>query len=469
MEGNAAIDKTDSVSARKLGLQALEIFEREKAVAGIARANHLLGLAANLQGDRAEARKRFAAAIEGYESLGDLRGRAGASRGLIAVAGMPIDEVKALVDRGVADARALGDKQLEGSLLHTLADKLYGAGEYGDSLQALERAAGVLDGPDPESRDALGTVYNSMGRLYRTHGQVDTALAYQLKALAIHEVTGTPFTHLQSLNAVAVTYENLGDLRNARTYYRQALALAEQSSSPRIQDFIRGNLAEIMRESAEDYEGVAKTLEGILERGFDNYPSRRWRALSSVYLRLGRPADALAAAEKAFAACGARESLACVDALNQRSEANAALGNGRAALDDVRTALETIEGVRTRLVPSDFFKQQFSVAQTATYSRAIALQLREDRVGEALETAELARARAFVDLLASKELQPRQSSERASVPLVLRGPNFQARLPHPPRKSTISCRSRAVSSRRCSCTGSPPTMCLSGWWARTDA
>jgi CHAT domain-containing protein/tetratricopeptide (TPR) repeat protein len=310
------------------------------------------------------------------------------------------------VERGVLDARSVGDKSIEGALLHSLADKLFARGEYAEALSTLEDAARPLAAT--ESRDALGTVYNSMGRLYRAHGQLETALEYQQKALAIHKATGTPFTHLQSLNAVAVTYESLGDFGNALTYYKQALALAEKSSSPRIQDFIRANLANVMRENANDYADVARTLEGVLARGLDAFPSRRQRELSSVYLKLGRRDDALAAAEKAVELCGARDGLDCVRAMAQRSQVKAALGRQAEALQDVQAAIKTIESVRARLVPADFFKQQFNVGQEETYSDAIALQLRADAPGDALETAELARARAFVDLLASKELQPRE-------------------------------------------------------------
>ena len=396
---------TDTATARSLGRTALEIFERRQHLPGIARANVLLGNVLDLEGQRAEAVKHFDAAIAAYETLGDARGRAVATLGLLRTSQLPFEEAKRVVERGVLDARSIGDKSIEGALLHSLADKFFAQGEYAEALTTLEESARLLEAAG--SRDALGTVYNSMGRLYRVHGQLETALEYQRKALAIHQASGTPFTHLQSLNAVAVTYDALGDTRNALVYYRQALALAEKSSSPRIQDFLRANVAGALLESGGDNAEAAKTLEGVLARGFDAYPSRRLRELSSVYLRLGRRDDALGAAQKAVDTCGARESLDCVRAMAHRSQVKAALGRHDEALQDVQAALQTIESVRARLVPADFFKQQFNVGQEETYSDAIALQLRANAQSEALETAELARARAFVDLLASKELTPR--------------------------------------------------------------
>jgi CHAT domain-containing protein/tetratricopeptide (TPR) repeat protein len=405
--GERAAAATDTATARNLGRSALEIFERRQHLPGVARANVLLGNVLDLEGQRAEAARHFDAAILAYESLGDARGRAIATLGLLRTSQLSHDEARRAVERGVLDARSIGDKSIEGALLHSLADKFFAQGEYADALTTLEEAARLLAAT--ESRDALGTVYNSMGRLYRAHGQLETALEYQQKALAIHRASGMPFTHLQSLNAVAVTYESLGDFGNALTYYKQALALAEKSSSPRIQDFIRANLANVMRENANEYAEVAKTLEGVLARGLDAFPSRRQRELAWVYLKLGRLNDALVAAERAVELCGAREGLDCVRAMAQRSQVKAALGRHAEALQDVQAALRTIESVRARLVPADFFKQQFNVGQEETYSNAIALQLRADAPGDALQTAELARARAFVDLLASKNLPLRDA------------------------------------------------------------
>ena len=232
------------------------------------------------------------------------------------------------------------------------------------------------------------------------HGQIETALAYQLKALALHEKGDSTFFHLQSLNAVAVTYEALGDWRRSLTYYKRALAVAEKSSSARIPDFLRANLGGLMAFSGNDYQEVPGILEGVIARGLDAYPSLRLRTLSHVYLMLGRLDDALTAIQQSLDQCGTRE-LECIDSLNQRAAVHAARGNEQAALEDVRAALSKVEAVRTRLVPSDFFKQHFNLAQENIYSRAIAC-----RCGRARRAMRSRRgaggARAFIDLLASK-------------------------------------------------------------------
>jgi tetratricopeptide (TPR) repeat protein len=198
--------------------------------------------------------------------------------------------------------------------------------------------------------------------------------------------------------------QSLGDSRRARNYFERALAVAEQTSTPRIQDFLRANFAGTLVHEG-DYQKATDILEGVVARGVDRYPPVRVRELADTYLKLSRLDAAMGWAQKAVEVCGNRESLDCIRALDVRAGVHAALGNDEAALADLRAAMTAIEAVRSRLVPVDFFKQQFQLAQEDLYSRAIALQVRRGRSAEALETAELARSRAFVDLLASRDLR----------------------------------------------------------------
>ena len=266
----------------------------------------------------------------------------------------------------IADARAVSDRVLEGSALHSFGDELFARGHYAEALVKLEAAAALFEAAGRQV--SLGTVYNSLGRLYRAHGRLDAALASQLKALALHEKSNAPFNHLQSLNAVAVTYQSLGDMRRARTYFERALALAEQTSTPRIQDFLRANFASFLLDLG-DYRQAADVLEGVVARGLDRFPIMRMRDLADAYLRLGRPDVALAWADKSLAECGerGRENVTCINALDRRAEAHAALGDDVAALADLREAMTTIESVRARLVAADFLKQQFHLVQEDLY------------------------------------------------------------------------------------------------------
>src|SRR5262249_55198946 len=119
----------------------------------------------------------------------------------------------------------------------------------------------------------------------------------------------------------------------------------------------------------------------------------------------GRHEDALRAANLGVARCLADEyRVDCPNVFQRRAEAYLAKGDRDAALRDIATALDRIEGARARLLPSDFFKQEFVQRREGIYSLAIDLQLQHGDREEAVETAELARSRAFIDLLASRDL-----------------------------------------------------------------
>jgi CHAT domain-containing protein len=400
--------RTQYDAAREHASKAAEIYDRIGAPADIGRVYNFLSAVEDLSGRRAEARAYSTRAVAAYESSDDLAGRARAILQLLRVTTADLDTQRPLYDRAAADARAAGDVALEGNILHSLGDHLFAANQYEESLDTLLRAESLLLGT-PDFLE-LGTVYNSIGRVYRAHGRFDEALRFQLKALSLHEKGGSAFELMQSLNAVAVVSERLGDLRSAATYYDRALSIAEKSSSQRIQDLIRANMSSSLVARGE-YTRAANELEKVLTRGLDAYPARRLRVLSLAYSKMDRPREALEAANKAVALCKGDEAF-CSDALGRRAAAHAALGDATAALADINAALEFLEGLRIKLVPSDFLKQDFNLAQQYIYSQAIALQVEHKQERQALETSELARARAFLDLLASRDVQLKERDRR---------------------------------------------------------
>jgi len=391
--------------AREHALKVAEIYQRIGTPTDIGRVNNFLSAVEDLSGLRAEARAHSARAVEAYESSDDRAGRARATLQFVRVTPMELAAQRPLYEKAVADARAAGDIALEGSILHSLGDILFTRNVFDEALDALLKAESLLLGT-PDFLE-LGTIYNSIGRVYRAHGRFDEALRFQLKALSLHEKGGSSFEVIQSLNAVAVVYETLGDRKNAGAYYERALALAEKSSSQRIQDLIRANYAAVLVGDGQ-YARAANELEQVLAHGVDVYPSRRQIMLSLAYSKMDRRRDALDAATRAVSGCQLDES-ACINALGRRAATYAALGDAVPALADLNGALARLEALRERLVPSDFFKQDFNLAQQYIYNQAIALQLQEKQERQALETAELGRARAFLDLLASRDVQLKES------------------------------------------------------------
>ncbi|MGH9139930.1 MAG: CHAT domain-containing protein, partial [Vicinamibacterales bacterium] len=293
--------------------------------------------------------------------------------------------------------------------LHLWSDRLFNRGEYEPAIEKLEEAAERYR--QTGNRNDLSRVYNSLGRLFRTHGQVTAALQTQLKALAIQESLDSPRNRLQSLNAVAVTYQSLGNARKARDYYERAIALAERIGAPNTLDFLRANFGDFLVESGDVERGRVQ-LEQSLPSASRAYRTTRLTQLSFAYRLLRRFDDALDAANRAIDSCHAGTPIDCVEAHLARANAELGLDVRADAVADVTEALGSLEQIHTTLAASDFLKQGFTQYWSSAYSVAIDLHARQRDWTAALETAELARARAFVDLLASRELAAHASRRR---------------------------------------------------------
>src|SRR5262245_49844031 len=338
---NVFLQKALYVQARDYGLRGLELAERAGQARDVGQANLVLGTIANLMGDKSEARARLQRAVEAFETGNDRLGRARATLGLLGVDMKDTPETRGLRERSIADAHAAGDTNLEASAYHALGDVLFAGGDYESSLSSYEHAAALYSQSGNDG--ALGTVYNSVGRLHRAQGQLQVALEYQLKALALHERGPEPLNKMQSLNAVSAVYQMLDEIDQARIYIERALKVAEQSGSPRIQDFLRANLANILASQGE-YDRASELLEGVIARGADAYAGVRYSQLSYALLHSGRRDAALRAADSAVSNCDTAGDVApdndCPWALRARAEAHLARGDTTAALRDITAALD---------------------------------------------------------------------------------------------------------------------------------
>src|SRR5262245_5717661 len=396
--GKIANERAQFAEGRARALEALEIFERLNATADCGEANRTLGIATESSGDDPGAKKYYERAVAYYRAAGDRVARVEASYRMLTVSGRErvIDDYGPLQ----AEAHELGDKGLEGDILHTWGDMLFQDARYEPAIEKLEAAAALFQ--EEQHLDDLGTTYNSLGRVYREHGQPAAALQFQLKALEIHQTLNTPRLLIQSLNAVGVVSEVLGDYAQARTYLERALAVAEQTGTPAYINFMRANLGGNLVESGEDVDRGRELLESALAAGV-NFRSLRYTQVAMAYRKLGRHPQALVTANSALQECDSP--ISCIYARTQRAHTQLALGDDAAALADQKEILASIEKMHVTLARSDLLKQDFQRLWEQVYSLTIDLHFKRGEYREALEAAELARSRAFLDLLASRERQ----------------------------------------------------------------
>lgn len=397
--------------------RALELFESAQSPGGVARAHQHLGAVMVYMGKRTEGADLYRKALGEFAAMHDLASEAQVLQNLSVVDTLPAAEKDADLNEGLKLARQLGNKALEGQFLHIIGDGLFSRGDYAQAIEKLREAAVAFE--EAGDRDGLSTVWTSLGRLYRAHGAYEEAIAAYKKGFGIQESSGDKVGMIQSLNAMAISYGLAGQASVARETYEHALELARATGSPRVIAFMAGNVGC----SYEDHPDTALRAIDLLEESLRRDPGSVWTAnrylcLSGAY-RTARQSDlALAAADKAVEISSESSDLDYrSQALQQRAEVYRDLKRYAEALVDIRAAIALLEDLRERLVPADFLKQGYVNRTQDYFEDAVDLHEKLGQHQEAMVVAEEARARAFLDLLATRSAEQKSAQSEAPTSL----------------------------------------------------
>jgi tetratricopeptide (TPR) repeat protein len=219
--------------------------------------------------------------------------------------------------------------------------------------------------------------------------------------------------------ALSVVTAEMGRHAEGLDYARRALESARAASNtPVVVDAI--TLLAYRQVEIGRYVDARATLEELLP-GVDHGGMTRdqelsfWDVLSRADAGLGRFDEAASAADRAVAL---GEALARPPDLSWALQTRARLRLSRAdvtgARADIERAIALLERMRATLPPRDLLKQGFADTLRDVFTLAIDLDVTRRDPAAALVMAEQARARAFQDLLATRELS---SSRPASAPL----------------------------------------------------
>lgn len=377
---------------------------------GAARAASHLGSVALATGERPAARQLYAEALTAFDVPEARRDKAETLYNLT----MASDDVETKLTHlrdGFEVAREVADPKLEGKYLHLWSDLEYGQGNFTAALERLQEAARRFE--EVGARRDLAYALNTLSRLERVHGQPRRALDVAARALKIHEANNEVQGILQSLVQLAEAHDTLAQHREARDYLARGISLARQNGSRRMLDFMVGRLAEAHLEVGEADEAAALLTSAIAESPTAEFMSRWHKGLSRAYLTLNRSEEALVAAEKAVALARPTEKAGeLLPALHYRALAKQRLGRIDDALADAREEVRTIEELRSHVVATDLMKRGFADEYGAVFALTVELLSERGRYVEAFEVAEQARARAFVDLLASREWTGKSSQQQ---------------------------------------------------------
>ncbi len=425
----------DYTQARERLAQALQVFESSPDLRReAARARNELAYTEWASGNRDSSLKLYKDALATFRELGD---EAEAARVFYNVAFLtpPGAARLRLLEEAHAAARAVNNTRLEGKTLHTWGDALYTNGDMRAALEKLSAALPLL--ASPGDRGDRARVNISLGRLHATHCRFEAAVPYFEAALRIHRELGEKQGIVYALNSLEGAYRSLGDIERAAKAGEEAVAVARSTASPSLLSGTLVNHARVLLARRRDAEALEHLKEAA--RLDPESAGSEFLYMADVHHRAGRKAESLHAAETAVERSRRANNLGYqAQALHRRARALDAAGDAPGALADTRAALALVETLRAQAGPTDFLKRGYAEAWRELTAFAVNLFFRNGLVEEALEAAETGRARAFLDLMATRSL-----ADRVEGPLT-----FSGEEPHLASLATIAPATAAIVRQR---------------------
>lgn len=397
--------------ARAYLTKAIEILTPDSPhAADLARARNDLAYTEWATGNQGGAIKLYQEALDGFRAAGDKPEIAKVGYNL-AFMTPPGAERLARVAESIEAANAVGNTRLAGKVTHLWGDTLYTLGQLRGALDKLNQALALLS--KPEDRGDRARVLISLGRTYTAHLRYDAALGYYEAALAIHRELGEKHSIVYALNSIAATYRSLGNLTKASTAGREALVVARQTGAANLLAGTLTNQARLHLAKGEHRAALELLRESL--RLHAGSMGLEFLCMAEAHAKLGQNAEAIESAGQAIQRAtklGGQHFLA--QAHYWRSRALDADGRGAEALPGIRAALAITEKLRAQVVPTDFLKRGYAESWNSLIDFSVDLFSRQGLHEDALAAAEQGRARAFLDLLATRSLLDRV--ERAATP-----------------------------------------------------
>ena len=382
-----------------------------------ARMTRMIGSTAFMRGDEAEARRQYTLALDAFTAVGAERDRVLTVLNLART--YKGEEERLKVEEVLALARQAGARDVEAMALHLRADAEFSAGKFAAAITDASQAAAIYESLGDTNH--LPDVYVSLGRIMRAHGRFEEAIAYYDRALALQDQSGDLRGRVQSLNAKAISLSQLGRRAESRAAYVRALELAKQTGSPRLINFQQGNLAGAYGDAGEYAEAIA-LLEDVIPRESDPFIlAYRHGSLASNLQSINDTAGAAAHIGKALEYARQADVRELLPGLLWRAGMiYRAQGRAEQALAATSEGVTALEAIRANLVPLDYMKRGFSDTWQSMYGITIALLHERGENARALATSELARSRAFLDLLASRDLADRAPAVAAGAATLMK-------------------------------------------------
>jgi CHAT domain-containing protein/Flp pilus assembly protein TadD len=294
------------------------------------------------------------------------------------------------------------DREREGIILSNIGSTYDNLGQYPKALEVFQQA--LLIFKTIGDRAGEGKTLHNIGSVYNRLGRYPKALEYYQQALFILRPIGYRIGEEKTLNGMGVVYDNLGQYSKALEYYQQALSISKEIGDREGEGTTLNNMG-LIYQSLGQYPKALEYYQQALpirrEIGDRFGEGTTLNNMGGVYQSLGQYPKALEYYQQALSISkeiGDREGEG--KTLNNIGVTHLKARHFAEAEEVLRGGVTIRESLRPGLVDQD--KVSIFEQQTDTYQFLQEALVAQNKNNAALEIAEQGRARAFVELLASK-------------------------------------------------------------------
>jgi CHAT domain-containing protein/tetratricopeptide (TPR) repeat protein len=386
--------------------QSLPLFREVGDEPGSLRPMNVLGSAHKSLGEYPRALEILEQTLVLAEKLGDRHNTITVLNNLAATHDRMDEYTRTLeyAERALGLARELKDERLQSLMETNVGISYLRLGRYQRALDQAE--VGVRLARSIGDRREEASALEILAEAYYLVGRSQTALATEAEAVAVQRKVGDPRMLSVALTGLADLESGLGHEADSVAHYEEALRLRRSMGDGRGEGMTLNSLGSACAQAGRwdrALEVQQQALALAKSAGDRRGQARAQSDLAEAQLHLGRYADAAATAGESAAIqgeLGFRDLEWAARAILGR--AFALLGQPERARRELDAALALIEDIRTDIRGSMDRAGYLDRASTL-FESYVALLLDQGEPEAALAMAERARARAFLDLLGSRE------------------------------------------------------------------
>jgi CHAT domain-containing protein len=297
-------------------------------------------------------------------------------------------------------------------------------GRFNEALTSLQewlQLNGQLPQPEPEGR-----IRRALGTLYREMSDVDNADLMYSEALRVARASGDAESEAGALLGLAATQKDRNRNQESIPLHLQALAVAERANLTRLRGEILNSLADgysyigQLDAASKYFQPALEIARSIGYRGLEAQVTERLGRVEMLRGHYAEAADLLTRADELEQTIPTQPDKAWT--IKERlAKAERALGRQDQALTHFREAILLIEQMERSTVPSEMERALAVSVRREGFEEMVDFLVDMHRPGEALEIAERARARAFLEALNESQIdsQGELSAEQRSQEMEL--------------------------------------------------